>query len=149
MKVKDVMSKDVDYLSPDTTYEEAAKTMHERSLSSMAVCDRQGKLIGILSEKDLFRAMFPDYSEFYSAPESLTDEEEIEERVNGLRARPITEYMTRQVLAVEPSAALMKAGGLMLSHHVHHLPVIEDGKLIGHISREDVFSAILKHKLGF
>jgi signal-transduction protein with cAMP-binding, CBS, and nucleotidyltransferase domain len=37
----------------------------------------------------------------------------------------------------------------MLAHHVHQLPVVEDGQYLGMISREDVFSAILKSHLGF
>jgi CBS domain-containing protein len=44
---------------------------------------------------------------------------------------------------------IMKAGGHMLARHLHRIPIVDNGKLVGIISREEVFSAILKKHLGF
>jgi CBS domain-containing protein len=147
MKIRDVMTTEVVSVTPRTTYVDAAKLMHEHSLVSLPVCDREGNLIGILSEKDLFKAMYPEYSEYNESPESFADEEYIEDRVDELRSVPIDNFMERRVLSIDESDPILKAGGLMLARHVHRLPVTREGKLIGMVSREQVFSAIIQHRL--
>ncbi|MBP9759743.1 MAG: CBS domain-containing protein [Candidatus Pacebacteria bacterium] len=147
MRVRDVMCKKIVTVSPDTSYEGAAKLMHAEELSVLVVVDANGSLEGILSEKDLFRAIYPDYSEYFINPEAYDDEDEREERVQELRKRSVFEYMTTTVETVGPQTPLMLAGGLMVAHRIHTLPVVEDGKLVGLISREMVFRTILKQKL--
>ncbi len=143
------MTTDVVSVAPNTTYAEAAKRMHDNKLASLPVVDTSGALVGMLSEKDLFRAMYPAYSEYYERPESVVDEEAFENTVDELRDEPVRKYMTQYVLSVSPDEPIMKVGSLMLTSHVHHVPVVESGKLVGVISRENVFSAILKSHLGF
>ncbi|MEK7077096.1 MAG: CBS domain-containing protein, partial [Patescibacteria group bacterium] len=61
MKVKDVMGKDVVTVSPETTYEEAARLLDGHKISGLPVVDKGGNLVGMLSEKDLFKALYPKY----------------------------------------------------------------------------------------
>lgn len=136
-------------VTPRTTYADAARLMHEKKLVSLPVCDQDGTLIGMLSEKDLFKAMYPEYSEYIEHPEAFADEETLEDRIDELRSVPIDNFMERRVHSIDASDPVLKAGGLMLARHIHRLPVIEVGKLVGMVSREDVFSAILKSRLGF
>jgi CBS domain-containing protein len=149
MKVREVMEKDVVSVLLGTTYEEATKKMHKEGTACVPVVDASGKIVGMLSEKDLFRAMFPDYSEYYTEPHAFTEDGSAEDRIDDLRGHLIDEYMSKKVLSVSPETTVMQAGGIMLSHHIHHLPVVENEKLVGIISREDVYGAILKHRLGF
>ena len=150
MRVRDVMHTKIVTVSPDTSYEGAAKLMHVEQISAIPVVDANGALEGILSEKDLFRAIYPDYSEYFVNPEAFNDEDKREERVRELREHPVYEYMTTNVETVTPQTPLMLAGGRMIAHRIHTLPVIEEhNKLVGIISREMVFSVILKQKLGF
>jgi CBS domain-containing protein len=134
-------------VAPDTSYEGAAKLMQSEGLSTLPVVDPNGALEGILSEKDLFRGIYPDYSDYFVNPEAFNDEDEREGRVRELRTHPVYEFMTTNVEKVTPQTPLMLAGGLMVAHRVHSLPVIDEGKLVGMISREMVFRTILKQKL--
>lgn len=148
MKVKDVMATNVVTVMPDTKYESAVRLMQTEGCSAVPVVDEHGAIVGIVSDKDLFRAIYPDYSEYFINPEAYNDEDERESRVQALRDHPVSEFMSTQVETVSPTTPLMLAGGSMVAHRIHTLPVVDGEKvLIGMISREMVFSTILKHKL--
>jgi len=149
MKVKNVVSKNVLCVNPETTYEESAKLMYENNFSGLPVIDNKGNLVGIISEKDLFRAMYPNYEDFIANPEEYFNHEEQEKRILEIKNNPIKMYMSKKVISISPETSLMAAGGIMLAHHIHRLPVLENEKLVGIVSREDIYKAILKHYLGF
>ncbi len=149
MLVGDIMRVRFVAVSPDTSYEGAAKLMNAESLPAIMVVDADGKLVGILSEKDLFRAMYPDYGEFFVDPHAFTDEDAREERMNEVRKNPVRMYMTTNVRTVRPETPVMIAGGLMLSHHLHQLPVLDEERIVGTVSREYLFKRILRKNLGY
>ncbi|KKW48020.1 MAG: hypothetical protein UY99_C0017G0017 [Parcubacteria group bacterium GW2011_GWA1_59_11] len=135
-------------VSPDTPYEEAARLMYRHKFSGLPVVDPEGKLAGIISEKDLFRAIYPDYGEFMSGSDAYHDSETDEDRIREVRKRPVSDFMTKKVITVGPDTPVLAAEGLMLARHIHRLPVLENGKLIGIASRDDIYRAVLKQKLG-
>lgn len=142
------MQAEVVSVSPETTYEEAAEIMVRRNFSGLPVVNDRGKLVGMISEKDIFRAMFPEYESFSAEPHAYLDREALEEKIKDIRNNPVEMYMSCRVLTVEPETPVLKAGGLMLAHGVHRLPVTENGKLIGIVTREEIYTAILKRYLG-
>ncbi|GEM_PF-346842 len=149
MKVKNVMRGEVITVQPETSYEEAVKIMHRYNFSGLPVINGKGKLVGMISEKDLFRALYPNYQDFILDPTGFRDQETQEENIDLIRNHPVEKYMNRKVLTIEPEAAILRAGGLMLSHGIHRLPVVLDGKLVGIVTREEIYTAILKKRLGF
>lgn len=147
MKVQDVMGTAVITVLPQATYEEAARIMHDHKLSGLPVVDGEGNLVGMISEKDLFKALYPLYHHYILQPEVYLDQEAQENEINDLRTHPVERYMIRKVLTVELDAPILRAGGIMLAYNVHRLPVVERGKLVGIVTREDIYGAILKHHL--
>lgn len=147
MKVRDVMIRQVVTISPETTYEEAARILYGNNVSGAPVVDVKGDLVGILSEKDLFRAMFPLYEEYLANPEAYRDQEEQEKRMNDLRYEPIKKFMRSPVVTVDANAPILRAGGLLLANGLHRLPVVERGKLVGIVTRENIFRRILQRRL--
>lgn len=135
-------------VSPEATYEEAAALLHQNRLSGMPVVDRNGKIVGVISEKDLFRALFPLYEDFLGNPEAYADQERQEEEIESIRRQPVEKFMTRNVVTIDADARILHAGGLMLAHNIHRLPVMDRGKLVGIIAREDIYGTILKKHLG-
>ncbi|MEY4731330.1 MAG: hypothetical protein RL681_276 [Candidatus Parcubacteria bacterium] len=145
MKIRDVMESKVIAVRPDTTYEEAGRLMIEHDVSGLPVTDAEGRLVGLISEKDLFKALYPGEAEFAVAlDESYQDQEMQEANVNDMRKHLVSRYMTKRVLTLAPDTPVLKAGGIMLAHHVHRIPVVDNGKLVGIVSREDIYGAILK-----
>ncbi len=148
MKVRDIMVTDVVTVSPHTAYEDVAGVLHEHKLSGLPVVDgTTGKVVGIVSEKDLFRAMYPLYEEYILEPHAHIDQEVQEEEIEAIRKQPVEKYMSKSVVTVDAGAPILRAGGLMLARGIHRLPVMEDGKLVGIVTREDIYGAILKKHL--
>ncbi len=149
MKVREVMIAPVVTVSPKTSYEETAALLHKHKISGMPVVDDAGNLIGIVSEKDLFRAMFPSYENYAREPYVYHDPELQEDEIEEIRAQPIEKYMNRRVVTIDADACILSAGGLMLGRGLHRLPVVENKKLIGIITRRDIYGTIFKKHLGF
>ena len=147
MKVRDVMTTSVITVSPAATYEETARILYKHNLSGVPVVNGHGKLVGIVSEKDLFRAMYPLYEEYILEPHAYYDQEIQENEIEIIRKRPIEKYMSKQVITVSAGDSVLHAGGLLLARGLHRLPVTENGKLVGIVSREDIYSSILKKHL--
>ena len=148
MRVREVMITPVVTISPTTTYEEAARVLHVHKISGVPVVDEKGKLVGLLSEKDLFRAMYPLYEEYILEPHAYYNQELQEEEIEAIRKQPVEKYMSTRVVTIDGDSPVLHAGGLMLAHGLHRLPVVENGKLAGIVTREDIYGTILKRHLG-
>lgn len=147
MKVKDVMQVRVITVLPEASYEEAARLLSVYNISGVPVVNEGGEIIGILSEKDLFRVLYPNYDTFYKNPESYTDLEIREQEIAEWRGRKIKDVMSTHIKSVHPDDPVLKAGSIMLSEQVHRLPVVAEGKLVGIVSRRDIFKHILNTHL--
>ena len=147
MKVREVMVTPVVTVTPRTTYEDAAFLLHKHQVSGMPVVDDRGDLVGIISEKDLFRALYPLYQEYLSDPAAYADQENQEDEIEHIRKQPIEKYMRPYVVTIDADASILRAGGLMLARGVHRLPVMKDEKLVGIVTREDIYGTILKKHL--
>jgi CBS domain-containing protein len=147
MKVRDVMKTPVITVSPATSYEETARLLNESHFSGVPIVSDSGKLLGIVSEKDLFRAMYPRYEEYVFEPHAYLDQEVQEGEVKTIRKQPIEKFMETNVVTIEADAPILHAGGLMLAHGFHRLPVTDKGVLVGIVTREDIYSAIFKKYL--
>lgn len=147
MKVKQVMKTDIITVNKNQTYREVVKILLKKRLSGLPVVDDQGKLVGLISEKDLFRVLYPFYRSFYEHPELYMDLEEREDKICEIADDPIAKFMTKEVYVISPEAPIMKAGALMLAKNVNRLPVVENGKLVGLVTRRDIYHAVLKYHL--
>ena len=105
-------------VSADQTVAEAVRELNERRIGAVVVTAKDGRLIGILSERDIVRR--------------LTDSES---RVLGL---PVKSLMTEKPVTCSPADSIERLMSLMTRHRVRHLPVVEDGKLAGLVSIGDV-----------
>lgn len=143
MKVRNVMETKVITISEDGTYQEAARLMHKHGFSGLPVLNADGQLTGVISEKDLFRAIYPCYADYCANPEIYSNQEEQEAEIDSINFGLVREYMSTKVLTIDPDAPILKAGGMMLAKHIHRLPVIENGKMVGIVTRKEIFGAIL------
>jgi CBS domain-containing protein len=147
MKVKDVMITDIITVKKEATYKEVAVVLTNKNISGVLVVDDAGKLIGVVSEKDLFKVLYPYYQSFYETPEQYLDLERREDKINEVFDHKIESFMTKELVTISPDAPIMEAGSLMLAKKVHRLPVVDKGKLIGLVTRELIYRAILNHHL--
>ncbi len=135
-------------IAEHSSYEEAARVLHDHHISGAPVVDDDGRVIGMISEKDLFRVLYPFEKSFYEHPELYLNFEMRENKIEEIRRDPITPFLTKRVLSIVPETPILKAGGLMLARGIHRLPVInETGILVGIVSRRDIFGRILASHL--
>jgi CBS domain-containing protein len=115
--VRDVMSKEVKVVRPDTTMKEVVATMNKFSIGSIIVV-QGGRLVGIITERDILTRQV----EPCLAPETLT-------------ARHV---MTSPVVTINENASIEEAAQLMARKKAKRLPVMSDGKLVGIITYTDI-----------
>ena len=110
-------------VSPGDTVLDAIKVMREKDIGAVVVLDG-GQLKGMLSERDYAR--------------------EVELEGKTARDSRVHEIMTdRAVVCARPGDTVEKCRALMIQHHVRHLPVMEDGRVIGVLSIRDVLDEII------
>ncbi|MCS6789213.1 MAG: CBS domain-containing protein [Patescibacteria group bacterium] len=149
MKIKDIMKTNIITVFPDTPYLKVVKILYDNNISGMPVVDENQNLIGMISEKDLFKALYPNYIEFIRNPEKYINLEEQEKNILEIKNNPISLYMSKNIITVSPQTSILAAGGIMLNKHIHRLPVVENNKLVGIVTRKDIYKSILKHYLKF
>jgi CBS domain-containing protein len=149
MKVKDIMETNVVAIDKNTSYEEVARILYENNISATPVLEADGTVIGIVSEKDIFRILYPFYRSFYDQPILYSNMEEREQKAQEIRNHKAELFMNRNIIPVSPDDPIMRAGAIMLAKHISRLPVVKDGKVVGIISRKMIYRAILKENFNF
>jgi CBS domain-containing protein len=104
--------------SPAATLLEVANKLAAKRIGAIVVVGPRGEVAGIISERDIIRALAE------SGPDSLT--------------RPVSESMTRQVVTCQETDTLDELMAMMTARRFRHLPVLTDGALVGIISIGDV-----------
>jgi CBS domain-containing protein len=144
MLVKQVMTTDIITLNDTTTFYEAAKTLLEKHISGAPVVDTEGNLVGVLSEKDLFKALYPTSADFYGSSKKYIIGQDLEENAKNASNKTVGEFMSRRLITATPETDILRVGGLMVATGVHRVPVVDGEKLVGMVSRGDIYRVILK-----
>lgn len=141
MKIKDVMTRRVITVPPDTPIHEAARLMTQHRVSGLPVVDGTGRLVGIISEGDLILRQKPRevggwWRVFFDDGERLARE------YRKAVGTTVGEVMTKAVISVSPDLPLSSAASILDKRHVRRLPVVSNGTLLGIVSRGDLVKAL-------
>lgn len=145
MLVDSVMTAPVVSAGSDMSIQDAARLMLARRISGLPVVSQDGKLLGVVSEAD-----FMQRPELGTEPkrswwlEWLTSEGAEADQYVHLHGRKVGEVMARNVVTTRKDAPLEEAVELMIKHRVKRLPVVDQGKLVGILTRSDLMRAMLK-----
>jgi len=130
----------------DTSIRDIANTMCFNKISGLPIVDEDNKIIGIVSEKDLLKRMFPDMATI--ATEGRPNFEEMEKGYADTLQLVASDIMTTTVSSVTPDMPIMKAASLMCINKIRRIPVTENDAVVGIISIGDVHKAIFQSSLG-
>ena len=108
--------------TPETPVFEALQTMAEKDIGALVVVEKE-HLVGIFSERDYARKVIL--------------------KGKSSKNTPVKEIMTTQVITVQPQQSVAECMAIMTRHHIRHLPVVQDRKLVGLISIGDVLQSII------
>jgi CBS domain-containing protein len=147
MKVGDVMVREVVTIPVTATYGDAVNILRESKISGAPVVDTDRQVVGMLSEKDLFRVLYPRYNSYYEDPANYLDFEHRENKITEVRLHLIKDFISLDVVVVEETTPIMKAGALMLARGIHRLPVVRGGSLVGLVTRRHIFRRVLDQHL--
>ena len=126
MKVRDIMTKEVTTLDVNEELSLADDIMNLGRIRHLPVVD-DDKLVGIISQRDLFRASLASAMGF--GEEAMRD---------FLKTVVVKKIMTTPVITVSPDTDIKEAGLIMLEKKFGCLPVVEDGQLVGLITETDI-----------
>src|SRR3989440_5003226 len=142
------MTPDPVTVHPDTTVEEVVKTLRKHELPGMPVVDGDGQLKGIVTESDLVLSddegdlHIPHYLELFGGIVFLEPLRRFEGRLRKAAAAAARDMMTRDPVTVEADDPVRKAARLIADSGHNRLPVVDDGRLVGIVTRVDVLGAL-------
>jgi CBS domain-containing protein len=138
MRAKDIMRAEVQCVSETTTLRELSRALRHHGVTTMAVVDEQGELVGVVTEAELLRAMLPSYSELQDNLQYMMDFEYLEDRAQMVEDEPVRNIMVRGAVSVDENAPMMRVVSLFLLKSASHIPVVRDSKVVGVVTRADI-----------
>ncbi len=121
--VLDSKGRQVHTASPNETIMDAVRKLVTHNIGALAVVDEQGRLKGVISERDIMRLLVRDAGQLETAE--------------------LAEIMTRDVVTASPTDDVDHCLNTMTERHIRHLPVCEHGKLVGMVSIGDLVKSKL------
>jgi len=109
--------KDVHGIAPDASLEDVVQTLVEHNCGSLVVRDGE-RLVGIISERDILRVTAA--------------------KVGPLDSLAVTDFMTKELITGTPNSTINEAMDLMTHNRIRHLPILENGRLVGIVSIGDL-----------
>lgn len=148
MQAKDIMVREVLTVHKHTTIAEIAKVLVENAISGVPVVDEEGNLAGIVSEGDLLRKetspRVPSYVNLLGAIIYFNGVEQYNADFKKLLAEQAESIMTEKVIAVSEEVEVDEIAKLMLQHGIKRLPVVNNKKVVGIVSRQDLIKLLIK-----
>ncbi|HEX5397193.1 MAG TPA: CBS domain-containing protein [Candidatus Limnocylindria bacterium] len=144
MKVRDVMSRDVISVPRDMHLKELAGLLTDHQISGAPVTDADGAVIGVVSEADILMKQVGRTAARRRPLEWIFGESHDAEEIRRRVASTVGEAMTSPAVTIDAERPLREGAALMVDSKVNRLPVLEDGNLVGILTRADLVHAYLR-----
>ena len=143
MHVRDVMVTPVITVKPSTTVKEAAELFLARKISVTPVVDSEQKLVGIVSEGDLLHRVEAGTERYRSWwLEGFIGNDTLAAEYVKAHGRKVSDVITRKVITASPQTPLHEVATLMEKNAIKRVPVLENGQLVGIVSRPNLIQAV-------
>ena len=145
LTAKDIMTKDVITVKPDTTVEELARLLMDNKISGAPVVDDTAGMVGIVTENDLIRKNkrlhIPTVIRLFDAYIMLGSES-MEQEIKSISAISVDEIYTEEVVSIQEDTTIEEIATIMAEQHIHLLPVLRDGDVVGIVGKADMVRAM-------
>lgn len=145
MRVRDLMTTTVLTIGPEAPIRDVAAILVEHRISGLPVCDIEGHVLGVVSEGDiLYREHDPRDSRRGGPLGWIVDGSP--DFTGWAKSRALTagRAMTTPAITIAPGATVADAARVLSERRVNRLPVVEDGKLVGIVTRADLVRAFVR-----
>ena len=146
--VREIMDSDPVTVSPDASVEEVVRALRDNELPGVPVVDGDGRCVGIVTEADLVLPdedgdlHIPHYVNLFGGTVFLEPLGRFEERLRKAFASKASDMMSEDPDTVGPEATVREAARTIHETGHNRLPVVEDGRLVGVVTRVDVLGAL-------
>ncbi len=147
------MTKNVIFCTPYDNIKEAARLMYLNGLSGLPVLDEAEQIVGIVTEQDLVKMEEPIHipkilsilgADIYL--DNPLNGDEIQKQLEIIEATKIETVMTEKVITVKPDDSIETLAEIFLHKKANPVPVVDNGKLLGIVSRADIVKLIAGDK---
>jgi CBS-domain-containing membrane protein len=146
VKAKDIMTRKVMTVTPETDIAEAANRLLKHHINGLPVVDAKGRLVGILCQSDLIaqqkRIRLPSLFTLLDGFIPLTSTRHLEEELRKISAAKVQQAMTEDPVTVTPETSVEDIATLMVEKGYHTLPVVDGGRLVGVVGKSDVLRTL-------
>ena len=150
LTAKDIMTKDIITVTPDTSIEELSSLLVKHEISGVPVVDDSGALYGIVTENDLIsrnkRLHIPTVVSFLDAAFYLESSKKFEQEVKRLTATRVGDICVRKVVTITEDTTIIDIATIMTEKKLHLLPVVKAGKLTGIVGKRDMVKAVARQE---
>ncbi|MDO9573827.1 MAG: CBS domain-containing protein [Candidatus Contubernalis sp.] len=147
LKAKDIMTKEVITVNPETEVIQAAKLLLENHINGLPVVDKEEHIKGIICQSDLIvqqkKIPLPSFFFLLDSAIPLTSQKNIEKEVKKMAAIKVMEAMTPDPVTVDPETTLEDIATLMVKNNIHTIIVTDQGRLVGIIGKEDILRTLI------
>jgi CBS domain-containing protein len=148
LTAKDIMTRDVLVVKPDTSIEELSSLLVKNEISGVPVVDDSGALVGIVTENDLIsrnkRLHIPTVVSFLDAAIYLESSKKFEQEVKRLTATRVGDICARKVVTIAEDTTVIDIATIMSEKKVYLLPVLRAGKVVGIVGKRDMVKAVVR-----
>lgn len=154
--VKEFMDKDVITLDENMSLREASSTLLKNSVSGAPVVGAHGDLKGFITERDIINRIKENFSSsgvplhlslfdavFLNDP-SGAEKDKFESEARKMAEIPVKEVMWKKVIAVSSDDSIELALHYLSKYRINRMPVLENGKIVGIISRKNILDSIFR-----
>ena len=147
MKVSEIMTTEVITVGPETRVTEAAQILLKNHINGLPVVDENRKLVGIICQSDLISQQkqlpLPTVFTLFEGFIPLQSTKQLEKEAQKISATAVKHAMTAKPTSISPDSDLEELAELMVNKNFHTIPVVQDGKLVGIVGKEDVLKTLL------
>ena len=151
MKVRDVMNPEPVAIQATAAVSDAVRLLRTEEISGMPVLEDE-RLVGVVSESDLLKMLsvervgglwLPSPLEILEVPiRDLIRWEKLQAEAEEAGTTTVSEVMTRKVFTVGPEESIQRAASMMVRHRINRLPVLEEERLVGIVTRGDIIAGL-------
>jgi len=147
LKAKDLMTRDVITVTPETEVTEIARLLLEKRFNGVPVVNQNGDLVGMICQSDLIaeqkKLPLPSVFTILDAFIPIYLPGKAEKEVQKIAAMKASQAMTSDPVTVDPEAGIDEIASIMVNRSIYTIPVLEGGKLVGIIGKEDILRTLV------
>ncbi len=144
LQVKRIMNPHAARIRLNSNLHHAAEIVALSGIGDLMVVDGEANFVGVLSEGDILRNALPDFDEIVEEGGTLYDAfQSFIRRGQELSDQPIMPLVIRSPLALHPDDHVAKAAKVLIDRQIRRLPVVENGRLVGTVSRANICQAVV------